>query len=283
MNRLFPEKADPKKIIHINGYPAPPVPRKQPIKAVQGVLKLLGNIEETKYVYDIFQAVSGGAYRRGFETFSGSPYGKKVLNEDIKVEDILNQRDWLRSLPKGTVGRCYHDMITSKNFAVDGLLVAAEHAGIDINAPTMFEAYRRYFIHFEVTHDLWHVLTGYDTDPLGEICLLYFYRAQWPDTGLKILTGLGRLSNQIERPRQTSLFKKAYKEGYQNGLAAKDLLCADVEWMLSSPLEAVRRELNIKEPMSYRKIPYSIKSNLKGGKSTSETQLEPVFEVGVFA
>jgi len=25
---------------------------------------------------------------------------------------------------------------------------------------TMFEAYRRYFIHFEVSHDLWHVLSG---------------------------------------------------------------------------------------------------------------------------
>lgn len=280
MNRLFPEHASAGSVEYVNGHPVPPIPSIRPFKALSSTFKLLANVEETKYVYDLFQAVSGKAYRRGFESFSASEIGKKVLNGDVKIEEILSRKEWLQSLPIGTVGRCYFEMVKAKDFSVDGLLVAAKHAGIDVGKPTMFEAYRRYFIHFEVTHDLWHVLTGYDTDPLGELCLLEFYRAQWPDIGLRILTVLGALSLKMEKLSYGPHFKRSFKEAYRSGLKADSIQNTDIEWMLTTPLAEVRRTLQINEPRHYRSVPYEIRSKLYGGGSTVKNQSEPVFEVG---
>lgn len=280
MNRLFPEQIKSKDIEYVNGYPVPPVPTIRPFKALTSIFKLLNDVDETKYVYDLFQAVSGKAYRRGFESFSSSNIGKKVLAGDVVIESILSDKDWLQSLPQGTVGRCYFEMVKAKDFSVDGLLIAARHAGIDVSKPTMFEAFRRYFIHFEVTHDLWHVLTGYDTDPLGELCLLEFYRAQWPDIGLRILTLFGALSLKMEKFSYSSRFKQAFKEAYKAGLDADSIQNTDIDWMLTSPLTEVRRTLKINEPCQYRSIPHEIRSKLYGGGPTVKGQHEPVFEVG---
>ena len=280
MNVLFPENADPADIVQINGYPAPPTTPMQIGKAAKAILKLMTNVEETKYVYDLFQAVSSKAYRRGFEKFSASEAGRRVLNGEVKIEEILSRRDWLSKLPEGTVGRCYYEMVKTKEFSVDGLLVAAKHAGIDVSKPTMFEAYRRYFIHFEVSHDLWHVLTGYDTDPMGEVCLLEFYRAQWPDIGLRALNIMSWVSGLIYIPTKIGQFTKALREGYRAGALAEDILTTDLEWMLEQPLRDVRQALNIQEPRIYRSIPYEIRCKLNDGGATVTGQTEPVFEVG---
>jgi len=241
MNVLFPETADPNDITYINGYPTPPIPRTRPLKALRAIFKLLVNVEETKYVYDLFQAVSGKSYRRGFVKFTESVAGRRVLSGEMKIQEILSRKDWLAGLPEGTVGRCYYEMVKVKEFSVDGLLDAARHADIDVDAPTMFEAYRSYFIHYEVSHDLWHVLTGYDTDPMGEVCLLEFYRAQWPDIGLRMLTLLSWVSGIFYIPRKMSSFTQALKEGYRSGQQAKDILTSDLEYMLTKPLKEVRK------------------------------------------
>lgn len=279
-NRLFPEQCDEGEIEYINGYPVPPVARMQPLRAARSMIRIFRDIEETSHVYDLFQAVSGKAYRRGFEQLSQTDYGRRILDGEVRIEELLSQRDWLASLPEGTVGHCYYKMVETKGFAVDGLLAAAKHAGIDVHAPTMFEAYRRYFIHFEVSHDLWHVLSGYDTDALGEICLLEVYRGQWPDIGLRLLMLMGTIGAMAERFDQRKNIRRAIREGYRHGQQADFILAADIERLLELPLKQARTELNIKEPKIYRSFPYAVRRDLQGGGATVKDQPEPVFEVG---
>ncbi len=279
-NRIFPSECDTQKVRYVGGYPVPPIPRSQPVRAAKAIFQIYKDIEETRYVYDLFQAVSGRAYRQGFEQLSQTENGRRILDGEVKIEKILSQRDWLKNLPEETVGYCYYKMVTTKNFAVDGLLHAAKDAGIDINEPTMFEAFRRYFIHFEVSHDLWHVLSGYDTDALGEICLLEFYRAQWPDFGLRLLSLLGMIGAFAEQPKHIKIVRQALREGYTNGGKAEFILGADVENLLETPLIEARAELSIEEPKIYRSIPYTIRKEFQGGGQTVEDQPIPVFETG---
>lgn len=279
-NRLFPEHCDEGDIEYLNGYPVPPVPAMRPLRAARSLIRIFNDIDETSHVYDLFQAVSGKAYRRGFEQLSQTDYGHRILDGEIRIEDILSRRDWLSKLPEDTVGYRYYKMVKTKGFAVDGLLDAAKHAGIDVDSPTAFEAFRRYFIHFEVSHDLWHVLSGYDTDPLGEICLLEFYRAQWPDIGLRLLGLMGGVGAMAEQPRHWNVIRRAIREGYGLGNKAGFVLGADIEAMLQTPLKEMRAMLNIEEPKIYRSIPYAVRSNLQGGGETVKGQPEPVFEVG---
>lgn len=279
-NRLFPESCDHARVEYIEGYPVPPIPSLQPVKAAHALFGIYRDIEETSHVYDLFQAVSGKAYRRGFEQLARTVEGRRVLDGHVKIEEILSQRDWLANLPENSVGHRYFRMIDAKNFAVEGLLHAAQAAGIDVNAPTMFEAYRRYFIHFEVTHDLWHVLTGYDTDALGELCLLEFYRAQWPDIGLRLLTWMGVVGAFAEQPSQAKIVRQAVREGFRNGRSARSVLSSDFETLLETPLADARAHLGIIEPKTYRNVSYAVRRSFQGGGATIEGQPEPVFEVG---
>ena len=51
--------------------------------------------------------------------------------------------------------------------------------------------YAWFFRRVRDLHDLWHVLTGYGRDPLGEVCLLAFTYAQTRLTGLGAIAFLG--------------------------------------------------------------------------------------------
>lgn len=279
-NRLFPESCESAQISYVEGYPVPPVMPMQPIKAAKALIAIYKDIEETRHVYDLAQAVSGKAYHKGFEEFAATKQGRRVLDGEVKIEELMARREWLANLPRETLGNRYHSMVTAKGFAVDGLLHAAKAAGIDVANPTMFEAFRRYFIHFEVTHDLWHVLTGYDTDALGELSLLAFYRAQWPDLGLRLLTWMGMAGAIAEQPGHAGLIWRAIREGYTNGAAASSILCADMEALLATPLRAARMQLGINEPEVYRSASYALRRSLQGGGLTIEGQREPIFEVG---
>jgi ubiquinone biosynthesis protein Coq4 len=80
-----------------------------------------------------------------------------------------------------------------------------------------------------LTHDLWHVLTGYDTDRRGETYLLAFSLAQLPGRAIRLLTfgaGLRGL-----REEGVGLVRAMYV-AWQRGRRAV--------WLPALPYEALR-------------------------------------------
>ena len=96
-------------------------------------------------------------------------------------------------------------------------------------------------------HDLWHVVTGYHRDILGELALLAFTYEQTRNPGI------GYIVRKVEKRmrsgnRQVSSF---LKDASARGKAAAFLPTADWEALLERPLEDVRRELRIGPPADY--------------------------------
>ena len=61
------------------------------------------------------------------------------------------------------------------------------------------------------------------------------------------------------------LFLKAVIEGYRNGKRAKWLSAEDYETLLTEPLEAARKRLNIAEPVAYKRAQARLREqNLAG-------------------
>ena len=85
-------------------------------------------------------------------------YGRRVVADPVRLEEILSDRERLRAMAEGSVGRAYLDFMEGGNLTADGLIDAAEEAGIDFRGETQFEEFRRLFLHLDVSHDLWHVL-----------------------------------------------------------------------------------------------------------------------------
>ena len=162
------------KVEWLNGFPTPPTPPIQPIHALLSVWRLIQNKEDTRQVFEIVSSLTGRSGKQLFQRFTSTEYGRRVVTEPVELEKILGDREALRQYPAGSLARVYLDFMEGEDLTPDGLLDAAEEAGIDFRSDTDFEEYRRLFLHLDVCHDLWHVLTGYGRDALGELCNLVY-------------------------------------------------------------------------------------------------------------
>ena len=255
-SRQFPSD----QIIDIRGFPAPPAQKIAPFHAAGAVLKLLANKEDTRQVFDIVGAMSGGSFLKFFDRFVSTDYGRHVVTAPIKLEEVLGRRDWLRTLPEGSVGRAYLAFMEGEDLTPDGILDAADEAGMGYKDETQFEELRRMSIHLDVAHDLWHVLTGYGRDTLGELCLLIFTHAQTGNFGLRMIIGMGAFASKLEQPGTPIL--KAMKEARHMGNSAAWFPAMDIEQLLPRQLDDVRQELNLITPETYDLIPEAAKARL---------------------
>ena len=255
----------------INGFATPPAPPVRPFHALAAVFKLVRNKEDTRQVFEAVSALSGANGKRLFKRFTSTPYGRRVVSEPVRLEKILTDREKLRALPEGSVGHAYLDFMEGENLTADGLIDAAEEAGIDFRGETQFEDYRRLFLHLDVSHDLWHVLTGYGRDALGELCNLAYTRTQTNNPGFRLIIFIGLIAQKIEQPFAPLM--KAVAEGARIGRNAKWILEQDVEELLRLPLEEVRKRLNMPRPEIYNSVPDEIKQNLLKPK-VAKTQTE---------
>lgn len=265
------EQVPPEDIVWVNGFATPPSPPVRLFHALTSVLKLIANKEDTRQVFEAIQALAGHSGKRLFERFTATPYGRRVVSEPVKLEAILGDREALRAMPEGSLARVYLDFMEGEDLTPEGLLGAAEEAGIDLRAETQFEEYRRMFLHLDVSHDLWHVLTGYGRDALGEICNLVYTYGQTRNSGFKLIIWVGFLAQKLERPGAPIV--KALKEAKRNSRDAAWVMEHDVEELLPLPLEEVRRRLKINEPAVYNGVPDEVKNGLLKPK-VKKTQSE---------
>jgi len=265
------EDVPPEQIEWINGFATPPTPPVKPFHALLSVWRLVRNKEDTRQVFEIVQALSGGSGKKLFKRFSATPYGQRVLNEPVRLEDILGDRETLRAHPEGSVARAYLEFMEGEDLTPDGLIDAAEEAGIDFHSETQFEEFRRMFLHLDVSHDLWHVLTGYGRDALGELCNLVYTRKQTGNPGFKLIVMIGFVALKLERSGVA--IQKSLAEAKRNSRDTSWILEHDVEELLALPLSDARRRLNIVEPVIYNSIPEEVKRGLLKPK-VQHTQAE---------
>ena len=244
----------------IAGYPTPPTPRRRPVTAIVAVLKLIANKEDTRQVFEASHALSGRSAKDYFDRFVAHPYGHRVVDEPVRLEEVFGRREWLAGLPDGSLGRAYRAFMEEEGLTPDGVLDAGAEAGLDLHADNEFEAFQRAMAHMEVAHDFWHVLTGYGRDALGEACVLAFTDAQVPHPGLRLIARVAALAAKAEQPGQPVL--RALKEARRRGLAAEWFPTIDIEAFAPLPLDDARRRLNVAPPTVYASIPEEVRRGL---------------------
>lgn len=256
----FADHCPEDRIVWVEGYPTPPPAPVRPLHALVSVLRLLANKEDTRQVFETIHALDGGRFVNNFRRFVTSAYGRRVVATPIRLERDLADRDRLRAMPEGSVGRAYLHFMETEGLTPDGVIGAAQEMGTDYTSPTQFEAFRRLSMHQEVVHDLWHVLAGYGRDALGELCVLSFSEAQLGNPGIRLIVSVGGTAAMLEQPRQP--ISRAIREARARGKAGRFLLTEDVEAMLVRPIDEVRREFNLAAPSSYDAIPADVKARL---------------------
>ena len=215
--------------------------RLHPLTAIRAVRSLMANPGDTRQIFVIFRALRGRSGVKSFESFRASPAGKTVLAERRVLLDVLSDRTALSRLPEGSMGRAYFEFMEAENLSANGLVQASQSWDADPVPPDVSLFRER----MRDAHDLTHIMTGYGRDPLGELCLLAFMYQHSKNLGQALIVAMSW-------PRLPKVARAAVREAWRNGKKSELFQNLDFEALLPRPLDEVRRELGISDPVLYR-------------------------------
>jgi len=147
---------------------------------------------------------------------------KRVGRLDIKA---------MLALPENTLGRQFADHVVRTNIQL-GLL-----------KPFPIEKDSEYmFVHFVETHDIWHVVSGFGVDDLGEAGIIGFSAAQFASAPhFALVAGIVFLNAAFREPTTFGPRMEAMTRGWQMGCQARTLVGADWASLWDKPLSEVRQ------------------------------------------
>jgi ubiquinone biosynthesis protein COQ4 len=228
--------------------PADPAKREW-LTAFRALRRLLADSDDTVQVFRITRALNGDTWQRNYRRLIATGEGGRLAYRRVELARRLRDRSWVDSFPDGSVGAAYRAFLDRTGYSADGLIqvsVALEAYPADIEHPYAWFRRRERDL-----HDVWHVLTGYQTDePLGEACLVAFSYAQTGGLGWGFIAAGAALKSL--RATGNTAFARAVWEAYRHGRRAAWLHGEDYEAMMGEPLEAARRRIGIAEPLRYR-------------------------------
>jgi ubiquinone biosynthesis protein COQ4 len=219
-------------------------------RALAALRRLLADKDDTAQVFEIMRSLSGAASQRSYRRLVSTIEGGRIAYERVELAERLMDRAWLAGLPAGSVGAAYAAFTAREQLSAEGLALESRRglaeAEIDLRHP-----YAWYGRRLRDIHDIWHVLTGYGRDAVGELCLVAFSHPQNRSLGWALIAAGGylRARGQAGRP-----YRRAVREAWRRGRAAAWLPAEDYEQLLAEPLDAARRRLGLTPALAYEAL-----------------------------
>ena len=205
----------------------------------------LADPTDTSQVFRIAEALSFGSPERLLGRLRSSPEGPLLLGRRDDILDRLIDRAGLAAMPAGSLASAYLEFTDAEGITAEGL-VAASQASLEAPMPDSDLSFvkRR----MRDTHDLWHAVTGYRGDLLGETALLAFTFAQTHHPGIGFLTGVGLVLSA------TPGHRRFIAGGFRRGRHARWL--PGVNWcaLLPRSVDEVRAWLRIEPQGPYEEV-----------------------------
>jgi len=209
------------------------------------------NPDDTESGVKLVISLEGRSFERFFQRFISDPAGAAVIQARPSLFAVLNDREGLAKLSPGSLGRAYLAWTEAEEISAAGLANTAEswfsEAELSEDRRFVMERYRD-------MHDLWHVLTGYGRDLVGELALLTFSLVQVRHAGLVLPVVFGYLTHVFDPRRRRHL-----NDAWRRARRAAWLPVQDWERLVGCPLDQVREALRVGPPTVYEPIrsPYA--------------------------
>jgi len=223
-------------------------PRFRPFKALRHFRNLIADKEDTEQVFHIFEALPRSNFVRDAKTFVESDQGKALMQSENYLPTTLDDHDRLKQLPANSVGRAYVKFMESEGLTAQGLV--DEYDKFRNKTQQFDDQIEWYGNRQRDTHDLFHVLTGYGRDPLGEQCVLAFTYGQNRNLGNIFIAYAGAFELSRRVKSDAPIFA-ATVEGQRRGKRAGKIADQNIMELLAEPLDAARERLNIGKPTQY--------------------------------
>ena len=229
-------------------HPDRPQPRYSAMRAWKNFRLLMKDKEDTSLVFKIYESLPASNTMERVERLALSECGEKLRASEPSLPEILDDHAELRKTPKGSLAHAYCDFMESEGLTAAGLVAEAESLG----RPKYPDVAQWFFERSRDTHDLFHVLTGYGRDALGEQCVLLFTHGQSPTHGHLLIGYAGSFNIKLQSKGSKAPIIGAVNQAKRTGRGAPVLLEQPIRELLKQPLEEVRAQLNIPEPTLYR-------------------------------
>lgn len=167
----------------------------------------------------------------------------KSLKSDPNAAALIRERymapphnlDKLLQYPSDSLGHIYATRMKKQGFDPD----LYSYLTIDSDA-SYVEA------RLGQTHDIWHVVTGFDVSSIGEIGLQAFHLPQFPYPLATMLIANALVSSTLLAPDELPRLIQAIAQGLEMGQVAKSLFAQKWEEGWNKPLSEWQAELNIR-------------------------------------
>lgn len=208
-------------------------PRVRWQRAIAALGRIVANPEATDQVLVFSSYANAGSMHRRLHRFFDDPAGQRLYREQRAIDSHTVDLDALSALPAGTLGHAYAQFLRSRGLTPD----VFDGPPADIRDPRAAYVIQR----MRQTHDLWHVVTGHDTDYAGEIALQAFTFGQVRAPSTLILSMVGTLKGLREKPGLPLDVLAAFRAGN----AAQPLVTFPWEDHWSTPVLEVRAMLGL--------------------------------------
>lgn len=221
--------------------------RIRPLRALVALGRLIAEPTDTQQVFTVIESLNGRNPAQLVARLRSSASGRRLLETRPAIVDLLSDRAALEALPAGSVGRAYLEFLDREGISADGLIDASD-AGQTAESSERDDDIGFLTRRLRDTHDLWHVLAGYQGDVFGETALLAFSAAQTSNKGVALmaLAACLRANNRTVTAEVLRAFSAGRRAGWLPAVAFEDLL--------ARPLDEVRRELGITPAGSYTRM-----------------------------
>ena len=219
-------------------------------RAVRALQRLFKNKEDTAEVFEIMFALNGRAYAADFARLLETADGGRIAYERVEFAERLMDPAWVESFPPGSVGAAYREFQTTQHLSVQGL-IDESHKGVPATELDQRHPYAWWFRRVRDLHDIWHVLTGYGRDALGEMCLAAFAHREVQGAGWALIVMGGFLRCHGPAAGQA---RRAMLEARARATRAAWLPGEDYERLMFEPLESARSRLRLSTPHAYEAV-----------------------------
>lgn len=229
-------------------HPDRPVPRYRPLHAVRSFQALIKDKEDTSLVFQIFESLPSKTFLPRVQRLALSDQGEFLRVSEPSLAQILDDHAALRRTPKGSLAHAYCDFMEAEGLTAAGLVAESER-----NGRAKYPDLVQWFIErSRDTHDLFHVLTGYGRDALGETCVLLFTHGQAPSQGHLLIgyAGAANIKNMVRASKAPVI--GAVRQAHRTGKGAPRLIEQSIRELLAQPIDDVRAALRIPQPTLYR-------------------------------
>lgn len=208
-----------------------------------------GPVPET--VFRLLRPFHGPEFDAIYDRVMSDETGRRILREGHGLHATLLDFDRLRSLPRGTLGSEYAGFMERNHIDIVSFAEASlrhmnrEDYATD-EAWTLANRLRD-------IHEIVHVISGYGTDELGEMCELAFNIREDPRpraSRFAIRVNLASFRRSGHRHADTAI-----GQAFLRGSRVHLMVGADWEAMMDWQLADVRTHLGISDPEPYEPIP----------------------------